>query len=58
MKKVKNGQIKAKIVYIGKLTKRFKKSKYLSFQVCVCYCVAGSEVRLPPRGASWMSLKG
>ncbi|PAV69919.1 hypothetical protein WR25_01378 [Diploscapter pachys] len=25
--------------------------------VCVCYCVAGSDVRLPPRGASWISLK-
>ncbi|PAV58944.1 hypothetical protein WR25_25877 [Diploscapter pachys] len=27
-------------------------------EVCVCYCVAGSKVRLPPRGASWISLKG
>ncbi|PAV66888.1 hypothetical protein WR25_00382 [Diploscapter pachys] len=26
--------------------------------VCVCYCVAGSDVRLPPRGASWISWKG
>ncbi|PAV64490.1 hypothetical protein WR25_21118 [Diploscapter pachys] len=26
--------------------------------VCVCYCVAGSDVRLPPRGTSWMSCKG
>ena len=26
--------------------------------VRVCDCVAGSEVRLPPRGASWMSNNG
>ncbi|PAV63300.1 hypothetical protein WR25_02411 isoform E [Diploscapter pachys] len=26
--------------------------------VCVCYCVAGSDVRLPPRGTSWISYKG
>ncbi|PAV73515.1 hypothetical protein WR25_26667 [Diploscapter pachys] len=25
---------------------------------CVCDCVAGSEVRLPPRGTSWISCKG
>ncbi|PAV65246.1 hypothetical protein WR25_06650 [Diploscapter pachys] len=24
----------------------------------VCDCVAGSDVRLPPRGTSWISLKG
>ena len=24
----------------------------------VCYCVAGSEVRPPPRGASWISCEG
>ncbi|PAV60073.1 hypothetical protein WR25_19559 [Diploscapter pachys] len=26
--------------------------------VRVCDCVAGSDVRLPPRGASWISCKG
>ncbi|PAV70755.1 hypothetical protein WR25_05388 [Diploscapter pachys] len=26
--------------------------------VCVCDCVAGSDIRLPPRGTSWISCKG
>ena len=38
----------------------FRKLKIhiISFQVCVCDCVAGSDVRLPPRGTSWISCKG
>ena len=32
--------------------------KFSDVCACVCDCVAGSDVRLPPRGTSWISCKG
>ncbi|PAV74109.1 hypothetical protein WR25_11063 [Diploscapter pachys] len=44
--------------FLGSLRKKMDIGVYAALDQGVCDCVAGSDVRLPPRGASWMSCKG